>query len=619
MSRRWFFQNLIVLGFLASLAATVGCQPEMDPNLLLLDTNTEETQIDDLKRSMRLVASRRQFKIEEFEERLSGSLNRWASTDLNVEFDWDLDPMAKELLANYENIPAVSRIDEVSFLNTDAIFLQSCGWSKIIAERMAKDKSLRPFELYRLAAGFDVDQDATEDQLPAVMTKLNPELDEAGSKELAKAMRAFDWVVRTIQLLPVAKPEGEIEDLRLYEGATNPEMGIQGRGYVRNIPQVLVYGRGDYAERAKVFLSQLRQLNMPSVLLTVDQKVGDKTESTPWCVAVRIGKELYLFDTQLGMPIPNPKTNGVLTYSQLRKTPEVLEWIDLSIEESIAENTKYWVRKDDVDSIKGRIYVGAEALSKRMAKLQAGLDAKSEVVEVKPSQIAKQMNEVGLENVDIWPIAFETAVYRQTIRRALNDTKNNRIRDRISWYFTDEAYIDSFAVYRSARSYFFHGYYVVDEDISPYTAIERFFRLSYTEDQIRNLATNSQIQRRHGILKQNQSGKEYQDTLRSVQAQMRLIGRDSSYFLAQCHFENGSLNAASGWLDLIKTKANSDRWHDGIYYLLGRSWEGNGEYDKALDVYRKDKKNSQIHGNLVRARILESLLPKVAESKPSKP
>ena len=612
MSPRRFFQNLLILGTLMTLLVTTGCQPEMDPNLLLLDTNTEETQVDDLKRSMQLVSSMRQFKNEEFEERVSGSLNRWASTRLKEEVEWSLDPMAKDLVEQYKSTPAVARLDEISYLNTDAIFLQGCAWSKVTADRMAKDKSLRAFELYRLAADYEVATDSTDDQLPAILSSLNKELDETNALELAKVMRVFDWGVRNIQLLPEPKQDVDPEEMKLYDGESFPEMGIQGVGYVRFVPQVYVYGRGDYAERAKMFISQLRQLNIDAVMLTVDQKVGEESKPHPWCVGVNIGDELYLFDTKLSMPIPNPKTKGIMTLSELKKDPSQLEWMDLSIEESIAENTKYWVRGEDLKSVKAWIYVGPEALSKRMAKLQAGLDAKSEVVAVQPTKIAEKVKKTGVADVQIWPIAFETFVYRQQLRRALNDAaSNNRIRDKITWYFSDEAYIDEFSVYRSARSYFFHGYYTVDEDISPYTAIERFFRLMYTDEDIRNLATNSQIQRRHGILKQNQSGREYQETLRSVQAQMRLIGRDTSYFLAQCHFENGSLNVAAGWLDLIKTKSNADRWRDGIYYLLARSWEANGEYDKAIKVYGQNKESSQVHGNLIRSRILKSILPEV--------
>ena len=139
----------------------------------------------------------------------------------------------------------------------------------------------------------------------------------------------------------------------------------------------------------------------------------------------------------------------------------------------------------------------------------------------------------------------------------------------------------------------------------------------YTDDTIRNLGTNTKLQRRHHILKDNnQSPKEYQQLLKSVQGQMKLIARDTSYFLAQCHYDNGNLGVASIWLDRIKDKANSERWADGIFYLLGRSLEGNREYDRALKAYRQRDESGQMHGNRIRARLIDSLIPKADTTRP---
>ena len=63
----------------------------------------------------------------------------------------------------------------------------------------------------------------------------------------------------------------------------------------------MLYGRGDYAERAKLMMLMLRQMEIDSVLLTVGET------AKPWAVAVSIGKEYYLFDTKLGLPIPGEK------------------------------------------------------------------------------------------------------------------------------------------------------------------------------------------------------------------------------------------------------------------------------------------------------------------------
>ena len=276
----------LILSLLIAVAAVInlGCQPETDPTLMLLDTKLSETKIDDLTRSMEFVYSKRQFDEEEFENKVNTGLNRWATAEEDLaEFSWSIDPMVQPLVDQYRDQTFLSRLEDISFINTDAAFLQQCGWAKVVADRAAEEQLPAAFEIFRLAAGPETNVAADEDALLSYVKQLHSELDDEGAAGLAKTIRLFDWLTRNIQLLPDPEfTEEQIEEERLYDEEKLSAAGVRGLGYTRYPSQVLLYGRGDYAERAKVFMVLLDQLGMDSVMLAVDQD----GQQRPWCVGV---------------------------------------------------------------------------------------------------------------------------------------------------------------------------------------------------------------------------------------------------------------------------------------------------------------------------------------------
>ena len=53
-------------------------------------------------------------------------------------------------------------------------------------------------------------------------------------------------------------------------------------------------------------------------MLGIDQKTGRAQE---WLPAVLLDKQLYLFDTELGLPVPGPGGQGIATLAQVRGGP----------------------------------------------------------------------------------------------------------------------------------------------------------------------------------------------------------------------------------------------------------------------------------------------------------
>lgn len=383
----------------------------------------------------------------------------------------------------------------------------------------------------------------------------------------------------------------------------------------------MLFARGDYVDRAKLFMVGLNQLGLDSVMLAVTD--ASSKELQPWVVAVVIGDEYFLFDTKMALPMPGEKLGSFATLAEVRKNPKLIDGLDLRVDESLEDDTDYWVASEQLKDLTGLIYVAPQAVTKRMKVLESKLlEDQALVLSQSPAAMEQRFPKTENFKLELWDTGFQTAQYRQAVNEALKDTNNNVLTERLRWYYDDEFYINSFTRYRTSRARFFGGIFETERNATGLNAIESFKGLIYTDQAIEDLATDPMLQERLGILKPKGSDEasnaaDFNRQLSSVQNQMRLVRRDTGLFLAQSHFDNGSFSAAANWLKVLQSKEDAERWSDGVNYLLGRAYESRMEYDLAIEHYRKYPKSTQAHGNLIRARILSAAVKKVySEARP---
>jgi hypothetical protein len=164
---------------------------------------------------------------------------------------------------------------------------------------------------------------------------------------LEQATRAFAWVVRQVWL-------GE------HEGQAVPPAFALRRGWGRPF------------ERALVFLAMLEQFGdpeaaRPEVLGCLLYVPGDKEGRMRfWACGVIVGdgKDVYLFDPRLGLPLPGPKGQGVATLAQVRKQPDVLAQLNLD------EKHRYDVTAEQAKKAHALLVCPLSSLSPRMRHLQ---------------------------------------------------------------------------------------------------------------------------------------------------------------------------------------------------------------------------------------------------------
>ena len=626
----------VIASLICSLILSVGCTRN-ESFVDYVETDIAKSKVDDLSRSIDFVKSEVRFEQSEFINGVEDGLNRWVgySKEHLLNTPWAPDATLAPLVEQYSELPVSERFGELNFLNTDPYYLQQSYWISLVAKRLATSQRYQPFELYRLAAD-NLDVSELDKPVDQIFKQLNGLSSDDEARSLAESMKVFDWVCRNINLDSDAPlDESEIEDFILNPNKEGAAAGVPGLGYQRYPWQTMLYGRGDYVERAKLMMLVLRQLQIDSVLLATGEN------AKPWAVAVAIEDDYYLFDTKLGLPIPGKKMGSIATLKIVQENPELLNALDLSTDESLAADTKYWVRPDDLKSLTALLYASPDSASRRMKALQGDLDI--ETRELKPRASSDSETESGkgaasdrilvsygmdevkdrlpkIDGVEFkpWDIAFKTHQYRSAIRTAV-EQGSSEDEAKLGWFYRSEAYVNGFRPYRTARGRFFKDKFQVVEDERSLNALQGWKNLMFTDDQIGGLSTDEYMQRLHGIRQENQNSKDFANTLASVQSQMRLIRIDAKLFMAQSLFDNNNEGGIRGWLEDMKANSSDDpvddngRWNDALNYLLGRSFESQKLYDEAIESYGQKKLN-QTHGNIVRARILKELIKKYYET-----
>lgn len=131
---------------------------------------------------------------------------------------------------------------------------------------------------------------------------------QAGKNDLERVSLAFNTLTRHVELTS-AHPE----DVPL-----SPY-------------QIFLLGKGTAADRAWLFAEMLRQLKLETVILSAPLPSGVETwdVNQPFLVGVVIDKDVYLFDTRLGLPLTLPAAPGtprtIATLAQVRENAEILK------------------------------------------------------------------------------------------------------------------------------------------------------------------------------------------------------------------------------------------------------------------------------------------------------
>ncbi|HMO92997.1 MAG TPA: CDC27 family protein [Pirellulaceae bacterium] len=655
---------------LIMLGLTVGCNTDVTQvedlhSVALFSTDAQ------LPKTMSYIRSIQRYDHDEFQKNVVAGLTRWhkifAERGENV--DWAPPTLLDSLPVGVQRWKAVSSLDMQQFTPTDANYLQEVYWLERVGRRVLASERLSDFNMYIELAKPKMSESQfaqfaeSSDQLAFVMHVLHPNLEPPGietdyddglpsegaeglehefgvsgeyqetdSQRLAATMRLFDWVVRNAQLRNTAgwpAPQ-DIRSLTTFDVAFGelpnwpPAAGVAGPGYTRMPWHVLTYGKSDYLERANLFLGMLEQAGLDGVMLAVpvvkdsEGETSVTTESDrpyeEWLVGVFVGDDIYLFDTELGIPLPGREPGQIATLQQVLEDPSLITGLSLTVDESF-DPVDYRISPDRLKDLIVLVRAAPESLSLRMRQLELSLtgdDRLNLTFDFLPlMEKIKSNQSLQEQSIRLWHVPFSTHQYRETINLALSRANIDRsVAEKLSWHFVEEGYIDVFTSFRSVINIYLHGRFNMPRFDTRLSAVEGFSRFTYDDEEIATFEQDTLLQSQLGVYKRKeQSFNEWQTQLMIMKDQMRRIRADAAFYTALSHYENGKPDTALNWLSRIDRIDTEGRWASASNYQMARAYEAIGEYAEANRIYRR-KGSPQRYGNVIRARTLDAILNK---------
>jgi hypothetical protein len=579
---------LLVAAFVAGcttnteLAQTTKASAPMNPgaeNLTLaLDSLRKLAEADDYKPAQRTIFY----------------LNQWLSAEPAASGAWEADRLIRSLPRALREMPTgdpqkpedqpwIKDLSKLQFHsdNLDEIqYLQQNLWLHDVAQHLRREPPaprLKPW-------------------LKEIETSVG--LPEA--EQLATAERLLDWTTRNIQLDPLpAMPKDPLATAGTPEAVPPSARGEIGPGYAHAPLEILLYGRGDAHERARIFILLCRQVGIDAVMLAFPEE--QSTARRGWLPAALIGGKLYLFDTALGLPIPGPGGKGISTLDQVRKEPSILRQLDV---EGLGN---YPVSETDFkQGIWALIDAEPPALSRRMALLQAAMPTTTRLaLATQPSQIESVVRKSNpVDGVSLWRAPYDALMYSAgKQQRARTDQQLAIELNKLQFLFQPDRPL------AKGRNLHLQGRF--ENEDRKFGARSLYLQCRKPDRELEAIVTNEFYRKAAGIeqrLPENPQQREA--AIRSIRDVAREEKFYATFWLGLTYFEAGRYDAAIEWLGerTVQTSPPSP-WTPAARYNLSRCYEQLGKLDLARQWLESDKDSPQRLGNMVRARMLKQEKP----------
>ena len=470
-------------------------------------------------------------------------LAQWARTQ-DPPRDWRLDPLVATLPPALRSLPVMQGLDALEFARYDGFALQEAVWMR---------------DLSNWARGDELD-------------------------DLSRARRLFDWTIRNIQR------EDEPAD---------------GRSPPRFPWETLLFGRGTATERAWVFILLARQQGIDAALLALADPADAQKPPRPWAVGVLSEEKLYLFDTDIGLPIPAPggvkvEKGGQLdivpaTLAQAAADDAVLRALDLDAEH------RYPVTAADLKHVLALVEASPATLSKRFRLVEMQLAGPQKMVlTAQPSQQAARLKAAGVTGVQLW--AFPFAAFQE--RAAATEAAIKHRQGEYAVLTADSAW----PLYRG-RILYLKGQFTGPQAATRYLQANRpssrqldamstmkrddFIQMEYAKIRQRPERERRDALRQLKITATQDAGKYHIDRLKAKQA--------ASLWLGLLNFERAKYAVAVDYLDLRTIRAvPKSTWEPLAAYNVGRAYEAEGQTREAIKLYRLERETPGVHGSLLR-------------------
>jgi len=402
--------------------------------------------------------------------------------------------------------------------------------------------------------------------------------------DVSRAKRLFDWVVRNVQLEP---------DAAQREGQPGPR-------FMKRPWETLLWGVGTAMERAWVFILLARQQGLDAAVLALEDPADPAHQRLrPWVVAVLSEGNPYLFDPYLGLPIPGPggiKLSGSgpldvqpATLAQVLDDERLLRQMDLG------GGRPYWVKASELKKVVAFAEGSPPYLAQRMRLIESGVAGEDRaVLSAAPAEQAKRLKASrGITEVRLWPRPYETLFQRTRI----GDQGFRQVGAALQQ-------VSSGALWKG-RVRHLEGKFTGDRN-----AVQFYGKARPSDLEILSLsAAAAKVQEgRRGKPAASREAELLAASIANRRATAVLAKQNASYWLGLAAFEQGNYPMA---IDYFTTKTldpyPDGPWTAGTRYNLGRVYEAQKNYPRAIEHYRGNTRSAQSVGEQLRAQWLEKL------------
>lgn len=530
----------------------------------------------------------------EIRPKVAYNLNRWLESQ-DAPANWEEDGLVANLPEELQ--PVVRSVDlrALEFTPDDAYLLREALWLRDVASWAIQQKP--------------------DPEITGWLDEVRADIGAERAVQLGIAERLFDWTVRHIQLDPLpadplAKPEGKTKKKKKKKDKDKilaSRQGVPGPGYTFRPWQVMAYGHGDFWQRAWVFMLLARQQGIDVVLLAID---GDDTPPTPWLPAALLGDQLYLFDSQLGLPIPGSGGKGIGTLAQALGDPSILTALDVD------NDRQYRVRPDELSRVVALVEASPSYLTRRMKLAESHLTGDQRIVlTTSPASLANRLRQCQppIAETSIWPVAYHAVLYDLGRKDRLSTD-----RDTVLHYTQNEVPFEASHFLDLGRRQHLRGQFFdtaasaaadLNAAAAPSSRSEAkgaanlYLEARPANEALEQLA-NSQQSRTVFKQGEREADQQFRSRIALTRDALTRAKKNATYWIGLANADAGKDAVAIEWLKDRTLGGDPDGpWTHGAKYNLARIYERTGNIAEARNLYFRDD-SPQADGNVLRARRL---------------
>ena len=493
-----------------------GCRDRSQVNVS--EIRPRETESDNLQTALAIVDGLDNADLSQATSACIYNFNQWIEKH-DDDSQWVTPSLLSALPIHLAGTGLVNNVGAKRFFPPDVNYLQEMSWISQIA---------------RWIQANEVDhRKIWDDHIPASVKSED-------RAKLQKVLRMFDWTVRNVQLEPLLEypevPEGETR--------TAPELGMPGPGYSMAVRDILVFGKGDWWQRARVLALLARQVDVSVVLLGLPAEFGEAKQ--PWLTACLIGDQLYLLDVKDGLPVLTEDGSAIATLHGLRQNQKyAVTLLPASIEASGEEM---------LSGLVGLIEADVMSVSHRMAILEKYLTGDRQMkLTTMPNTLSRELRtKHAIGKSEIWVPTYEYYAFATALNARISEGDAGVIaflKEKQDYQLLEDMYQLKEGRFKSFRGLFDDFEIGVGQETQRGSkTLLMSSRLS--QDKIVKVTTDRQVQEELGYVRPDEmSLTAWQENLRRTKLIFVKTKDMASYMIGMIHMEQGNYSDAIDWLE----------------------------------------------------------------------